>query len=70
MTKCTFCGKDYPIHKGLTLVDSVTGKITYLCSGKCRKNNKIRKAKKVRWTEINHKIKQDKLSKKSDSKEK
>ncbi|MBU0957791.1 MAG: 50S ribosomal protein L24 [Nanoarchaeota archaeon] len=61
MPKCTFCGKDYEQHKGLTLVNSATGKITYLCSGKCKKNNNLRKSKKVKWTETFHSIKSSKL---------
>ena len=69
MPKCTFCGKDYPTHKGLTLVNSTNGKIIYLCSSKCKNNNKIRKAKKVKWTELFHKIKTQHKEEKSDSKE-
>jgi ribosomal protein L24E len=48
MPKCTFCSKDYPQHKGLTLVDSATGKIKYFCSSKCRKNAEM-KRKKRKW---------------------
>jgi ribosomal protein L24E len=48
MPKCTYCGKTYPEHKGLILVDSVTGNIRYYCSSKCRKNA-LRHRKKRKW---------------------
>ncbi len=47
MHKCIYCGKDYPEHKGMTLVMN-SGKINHLCSAKCRKNLKL-KRRKVRW---------------------
>lgn len=47
MPKCSYCGKEYDIHKGLTFVKN-DGSIKYLCSSKCRKNWKL-KRRKVRW---------------------
>ena len=51
MPKCVYCGKDYDIHKGLTLVMK-DGTINYLCSSKCRKNMLLRR-RKVRWISKN-----------------
>ncbi|MBS3085216.1 50S ribosomal protein L24e [Candidatus Pacearchaeota archaeon] len=47
MTKCSYCGREYEIPRGLTLVLN-SGKVLYLCSSKCRKNMKM-KRRKVRW---------------------
>jgi ribosomal protein L24E len=47
MPKCVYCGKQYDLHKGLTLVGK-EGTINYLCSSKCRKNM-LMKRRKVRW---------------------
>jgi large subunit ribosomal protein L24e len=47
MPKCVYCGKNYDIHKGLTLIMK-DGVINYLCSSKCRKNM-LMKRRKVRW---------------------
>ncbi len=47
MPKCVYCGKQYDIHKGLTLILK-DGSINYLCSSKCRKNM-LMKRRKVRW---------------------
>ena len=47
MPKCVYCGKQYDVHKGLTLVMK-DGAINYLCSSKCRKNLLMRR-RKVRW---------------------
>ncbi len=47
MPKCVYCGKDYDIHKGLTLVMN-NGIVNHLCSSKCRKNM-LMKRRKVRW---------------------
>lgn len=47
MPKCSFCGKDYDLHKGLTLVLK-DGTVKYLCSSKCRKNMYM-KRRKIRW---------------------
>lgn len=47
MPKCSFCGKDYNLNKGLTLVDAL-GKIRHFCSSKCRKNMKAG-GKKRKW---------------------
>jgi ribosomal protein L24E len=47
MHKCVYCGKDYEMHRGLTLVMK-DGTVKYLCSAKCRKNM-LMKRRKVRW---------------------
>jgi len=49
MPKCSFCGKQYEIPRGMTLV-MIDGTINYFCSSKCRKNWKLgRNKKKVKW---------------------
>lgn len=45
--KCVYCGKMYSFNEGVTLVKN-DGKINYLCSSKCRKNQAM-KRRKVRW---------------------
>jgi len=47
MHKCVYCGKNYEMHRGLTLVMK-DGSVKYLCSSKCRKNM-LMKRRKVRW---------------------
>ncbi|MFA4952837.1 MAG: 50S ribosomal protein L24e [Candidatus Pacearchaeota archaeon] len=47
MPKCSYCGKDYDFHKGLSLVMN-DGNVKFLCSSKCRKNMKMSR-RKVRW---------------------
>ncbi len=47
MPKCVYCGKQYEIPRGLTLIMK-DGKINHLCSSKCRKNMRM-KRRKVRW---------------------
>jgi len=47
MPKCVYCGKQYDVHKWLTLIGK-EGAINYLCSSKCRKNM-LMKRRKVRW---------------------
>lgn len=47
MLKCSFCGKDYDDHKGLTYILK-DGTIKHFCSSKCRKNF-LMKRRKVRW---------------------
>jgi large subunit ribosomal protein L24e len=56
MPKCTYCGKEYEFPRGVTLVQT-DGKITYLCSSKCRKNRKLQR-RNVRW--IHKSIKSEK----------
>ena len=53
MTKCSYCGKEYDLHKGLTLVMK-DGIINHFCSAKCRKNKEM-KRRKVRWISQNKK---------------
>ena len=49
MPKCSFCHKDYDLHKGLTLILN-DGKILHFCSSKCRKNSELgRQPKRVKW---------------------
>jgi ribosomal protein L24E len=47
MPKCSYCGKDYELPRGLTFVKT-DGNVKYLCSSKCRKNMLMGK-RKVRW---------------------
>jgi ribosomal protein L24E len=47
MPKCSYCGKEYAHHKGLSLVLK-DGSVKHLCSSKCRKNMQMKK-RKVRW---------------------
>lgn len=47
MPRCSYCHKDYEIHKGLTLVLK-DGSIKHLCSAKCKKNM-LMKRRKIRW---------------------
>jgi len=49
MPKCSFCQKNYPVHRGITFVE-VSGKILHFCSSKCIKNWKLgRDAKRCKW---------------------
>lgn len=54
MPKCTYCGKMYDTHKGLTFVKT-DGTVAYLCSSKCKKNMKM-KRRKVRWISKKQKV--------------
>ena len=56
MPKCVYCGKDYDVPRGITLVLN-DGTIRYFCSPKCRKNMKM-KRRKVRWISKKKKIKE------------
>jgi ribosomal protein L24E len=47
MSKCVYCGKEYDVPRGLTLVMK-DGTVNHLCSSKCRKNM-LMKRRKVRW---------------------
>ena len=48
MPKCSFCGRNYDIPRGMTFV-LPNGEILHFCSSKCRKNNKLgRKGEKNR----------------------
>ncbi len=49
MTKCSYCGKEYDVPHGMTLVQK-DGTIKHLCSSKCRKNMLMGR-RKVRWVE-------------------
>lgn len=53
MPKCTYCKKEYDVHRGLTFVKA-SGKVDYLCSSKCRKNMAMHR-RKVRWISKNQK---------------
>jgi len=63
MPKCSFCGKMYDIHRGLTFVLK-SGKILHFCSSKCRKNYRLgRKSEEVNW------IRREKKTKKEEKEE-
>lgn len=47
MPKCSYCGENYELPRGLTLVD-IVGRIRYFCSGKCRKYTMMNR-KKGKW---------------------
>jgi len=49
MPKCTYCNKNYESPRGITVVNSATGHISYFCSSKCRKNAEM-KRKKKKWS--------------------
>lgn len=57
MPKCVYCGKEYNLHKGLTLIGK-DGGVNYLCSAKCRKNKSM-KRRKVRWISKTKKVKEE-----------
>ncbi|MFH1307410.1 MAG: 50S ribosomal protein L24e [archaeon] len=61
MVKCTFCKRDYNEQiRGTTVVDSASGKISYFCSSKCRKNSEMgRDNKKVMWVRKANKEKKE-----------
>jgi len=54
MPKCVYCGREYDIPHGLTLV-MIDGTINHLCSSKCRKNLKMGR-RKVRWVSKKKKV--------------
>lgn len=58
MPKCVYCGENYDIPKGLTLIMK-DGTINYLCSSKCRKNMLMNR-RKVRWIIKKKKLKEEK----------
>ena len=58
MPKCVYCGRNYDIPRGLTLVMN-DGTIKNLCSSKCRKNM-LMKRRKVRWVSKKRKLKAEK----------
>ena len=58
MPKCVYCGKEYDVPRGLTLVKN-DGTINHLCSSKCRKNM-LMKRRKVRWISKKKKDKTEK----------
>jgi len=48
MPKCVYCSQNYEFPKGLTLVESISGRVKYFCSSKCRKNALMAR-KKRKW---------------------
>lgn len=51
MVKCTYCGSQIPMGRGITYVE-ISGKINTLCSSKCKKNRILgRDPLKLKWTE-------------------
>lgn len=49
MPKCTYCGRDYESHQGVTVVNSISGNINYFCCRKCRKYFGMNR-KKGKWS--------------------
>ena len=54
MPKCFYCGKNYEFHKGISVVDSISGVLKNYCSKKCRthaerKAKRRRRIKKKKW---------------------
>lgn len=57
MTKCSFCGKEYDLHRGVTFVLN-DGRIFRFCSSKCKKNHELgRDSRKVKWVKKRKKVK-------------
>jgi ribosomal protein L24E len=56
MSKCVYCGKEYDVPRGLTLIMN-DGTLKNLCSSKCRKNM-LMKRRKVRWISKKKKTKE------------
>lgn len=52
MVKCTYCGHEEQIFRGIHLITN-DGVVQYFCSSKCRKNSlKLKRDKrKLKWTE-------------------
>ena len=47
MPKCVYCGEQYEIPRGTTVVTN-EGTANYFCSSKCRKNKGM-KRRNVKW---------------------
>ena len=58
MPRCVYCGKEYDVPRGLTLIMN-DGTVRTLCSSKCRKNMSM-KRRKVRWISKKKKKKSEK----------
>ncbi len=56
MPKCVYCGNDYGIERGMTLVLK-DGNVKQFCSSKCRKNM-LMKRRKIRWVSKTKKLKE------------
>lgn len=71
MPKCSFCGENYDIPRGLTFV-LPNGELLYFCSSKCQKNYKMgRRGEKQNWVRKQKKVKgEEKLVKKVAEKKK
>jgi len=48
MVKCTYCGENYEIPRGVTVVEGISGRAKYFCSSKCRKYSEMSK-RKAKW---------------------
>jgi large subunit ribosomal protein L24e len=49
MPKCSFCGSNYDVPRGMTFV-LPNGDVLYFCSSKCQKNKKLgRRGDKKKW---------------------
>jgi len=49
MPKCSYCGNEYEVPRGVTIVNSVSGHINYFCSRKCRVYSEMNR-KKGKWS--------------------
>jgi len=69
MPKCSFCGVEYGVPKGVTLV-MIDGTVKHLCSSKCLKKMKM-KPRKTKWVIKEKKVKEKKTKvEKSEEKKK
>jgi len=49
MARCSFCGKQIQLGKGITYVET-SGRIYHFCSSKCKKNKRMKRdPTKVKW---------------------
>jgi large subunit ribosomal protein L24e len=63
MPRCSFCKEVYEWPRGMTLAQN-DGSVSYFCSGKCRKNARLKRdPKKVNWVK---REKKEKVNSKSE----
>ena len=68
MPVCSFCKTQYPLHKGVSVVQK-EGSVRFYCSSKCRKNSEMgRLSKKVKWVKKSDVVKTDKIKKETSHK--
>ena len=64
MPPCSFCKKVYDVPRGLTYILN-DGKILHFCSGKCKKNHKLKRdPKKTNWVKREKKGSENSIEKK------